>query len=862
MSNPLSFRNMLCEAVTLYDSFGKDAQNPSFYGKLTFRGSVQPGQTLTLEPLHALNVIIAFGADGHPVGRYVSLTTYGFDITAEDKAAVRTAEAFIDQLAQQPLGSKLAQDFYTKAKSPAEVNAFFKSTPAYAKLDFPIYMLALTYKASHPVTITHRMPKSGAPMPAPPGGAGNQVYLLSTLCGCLGGQWPLGLPDVGVRDFRCEGGDGNYKLGGAVDLVDFTYETDDITRWVGVLAANQTVEVLLEFSAESLGATRLSFLPDDIHFKLPGNRSLWIQRPTVSISLNPAFQFFVFQVSGVVACSINGQKFGCLITLTVDNIEISAGVVIPNDNNWFPMPPELKGVHLKELDFSLGLIFEPPSVAVGIGGKCLIGKNTTIATDDFVIVLAIAEDYAEVLYIAFDAPSMDLPTFIEVFTDERMEVDFLVSFQQLSLTWVANLLAPVTLPNGSLTQPGFGCSALVVILDFEFYGLIKLGLSGIQTVLSSSPVRFGSIFRLEGGGQGVAFQVNASGEPLKNAKFLLNADDRQQNSNAPVKQFVEPGGPELTINSRSEPYFMLSADASFLDIAKQSISATAEKCGFSFELQSDERVIQGRISCQLLSYHNFIGKFGARITVSSAIGPLDDTGLGALVVTADARFTLAVTTSLDSQQATCSVELDVAGQSLSVGPFGVGLDTGALADLIGQAETRVDEEAGNLLRPLLGDARQWVRLVEAGVIQGVPRIGGRLKTAFGTRLDETLDVMHDAGLSPDQAVREAKEAFDPASGDLARGLKQAFNQNDSEFTGSLAQAGVGPADVAKALSDNFGLDPQQISDCMQSTFRSDQIKGAFEQLGGRFASAFNDTLDKGASTAKDIAGSIVKGLRF
>ncbi|KAG7409224.1 hypothetical protein Forpe1208_v011793 [Fusarium oxysporum f. sp. rapae] len=271
--------------------------------------------------------------------------------------------------------------------------------------------------------------------------------------------------------------------------------------------------------------------------------------------------------------------------MVIDNIEANFGIVIKGDNTSLPALPVMKGVHFDPFGVGIGIIFEPPGAAIGLSGQLHIGDagssaQVALGDDKFVVVCELVEEVPNPLYITFYVPQMHLADVLTVFTDAPSPFDVPVTFTDLSFLWSENPMEPVALPDGSLSNMGYGFSAAANILGFSFYGDLEIDLNnGLTADIEMAPLSFNSIFSVGGDGTGVSIKVDASGNPIKNNQLATTAAQQKALKDATVKHLVPPGGPVLKLQTSASPSLHLNGAVSLFEVAKVQLNADITSSG-------------------------------------------------------------------------------------------------------------------------------------------------------------------------------------------------------------------------------------------------------------------------------------------
>lgn len=229
-------------------------------------------------------------------------------------------------------------------------------------------------------------------------------------------------------------------------------------------------------------------------------------------------------VDGEWSFPLFGQTIDTTLRITVSEDEADVAIDLKDPNGAFPSPPGIKGLHLEDIGLELGIEFEPPSVEFGISGKAQIGTSSS-DQNSFSLVLAFDADVPNPLYLSFDLSELDISEAITLFTDESSSSDWdFLKAENVSFYWCET---PQTLPNGLVTQPGFGFGATVDLLSFSAYGNLQINqASGIRGQFQCAPISLGSLFSLTGNGSTV-----------------------QQKQNGKTVTVIPAGGPVFDFNS-------------------------------------------------------------------------------------------------------------------------------------------------------------------------------------------------------------------------------------------------------------------------------------------------------------------------
>lgn len=837
MADKISIQNDLGIDIKIYDSFSNGDSN--YFGKLTFLDSVKANSSYEITPINSpICVLIAFDNDGNPISRYISeFDDERFNISSQDLIAINQAEQFMKFIASN-IDSDLTKNFLKlfddSNVDTSLIDNFFKKNTDYKDCTFVSYMLALAKAAETPAT-----------KKAPPE---DKCYSLSTLVTYLSGTpYPSEFPDISVKDFTCSNKDNLLKFGGKISLDKLPFESSEVGKNILSLFPVKDVDVEFELNHQlglNLFGTRISFISNDFNIPVGDGKTITIKKPTVSLDINPLFKFVVFKVSADIPFNIFSHQFNTKLSMVIDNIEAEIGMVIEGDNNALPSPPILKGVHFDKFGVGMGIIFEPPSYALGLLGKFHIGEgNTLVSLDDntFVVVCSMEGDVPNPLYVSFYVPKLDFSTLVELFTDTSINIDFPVVFEELSFKWAENPQEPIVLPDGTLSDMAFGFSAYMDIFGLKFYGDLEMDMQGISGLATMSPLNLAEIFSLSGDGKAVTIKVDENGNPIKNNQIATTKKEKDAINNAKTQEIVPAGGPNISISTSSSPYFNLSAKASFLELINEQIDATIDKNGISFELDYGA-IIESKMKCVLQDFHNFNGDFSYGLDFNVTLPTIAGFNLGSIHVVDTCNLGVTLLTSSTNIDFSVKGGFDFQGININLGPFSLDVNISKVSDIISYCKNYILSNAGTLFREFINEAEHWAAYVGKEIIKGVADVAQGLKTAFNKTANETASIMNSAGFGIDVAAEGIKTAYGVTASALSSALYTGYGATADAVASALKYVGYGAEDVAGALKSVFNLEPAALNIILQGVgYATNEIKEAFEAIGGEFASFASET---------------------
>lgn len=877
----ISFKNDLTYDVVVYDSFDDedsddDAQG-NFFGTLTSLGTVSANATVDIQPIHRSSAfIIESATDKKPVKRCTKLgsnkTLTSFEIAKADEDAMTATFQFVDFYMKSPndATSKAFTTVLNGDNVPGDMNTFFQQQSAYANCTFQTYMMAVTYIAITPASV-----------PKPPEQA---TYSLSKLAQLMGAQWPSGVPDIEVANFKVSDKNNVLDICGDIDISTLPFETPQISSNVSkVLGDKKILTFKLIFNHDfkasitgllSIFGTRLSLSFDTITVPA-GNGSFPITKPQITIDINPLMKFVVFTLTGTIPFNLYGKAFDANLSMTIDNVEAAIGAVIAGDNSSLPAPPFMKGVHFDQFGIGMGIIFTPPAFAVGLQGKFHIGEsseqNVDLADDTFAIICQFESEIPQPVYGSFYVPQLDLNQALALFTNTSANLDVPVTFTDLSFRWAENLMEPLVLPDGSLTQMDYGFSAGINVLSFAFYGDVEVNMSnGLTANVQMSPLNWSNVFMLSGDGPGVTIKVDSSGNPIKNNQIQDSKAMQDALATAQNKQLVAPGGPVLAINTFTAPILHLNAKASLFELANFAIEADIDKSGIKFLLDYGT-VLKEKMAVTLSDFHNLAASFAYYVDTTINVPVVNGVRLGSFHLAAETEAHLAITTNTSDVVISVGGSFNFEGLQRNFGDFSADIHIKTVSDLIGAAVSYIESQAQSLFNDFLGDAQKWAEKVKNGFLTGADAVGSVLKNAFGKQSQEVAAIMKNVGYDANAIGSEIKNAWGCGVKDVswalqqvgydattvANSVKNSFGDVVNDTTNALKDLGYAADQVAKGIQNAFGMNDNQVASAMkQAGYGALDIANAIKNGIGSGIDDVASALDQAGFGIIDVASAI------
>lgn len=444
--------------------------------------------------------------------------------------------------------------------------------------------------------------------------------------------------------------------------VDFGNSGNPVVQNLATVLPQTTVvcQVTLDFSADqytlegSLGGQPVSVGGSK------GSNSLHIDDAMVKVILSPgnAQAPVAFQVQGSVQVPIGDKTLYATARLSFDEDQADASFMLretidppkgPPVPVSLPNPMGIKGIALDSIGGEIGVQFEPPSVVMGLEGSFTIGGEA-YGSDQFAFVVAFEESLPNPVFLHVHLAELDMQVILTACLDVTTVPDFMnsIKLSELSIYWCETA---TTLPDGTVTQAGFGFNGILGLFSFSLYASLKIRQAqGISGAALMSPIHMTGL-AVTGQGKGMIVKqiyVNDQWETI--TQKLL---DQSKGRHYPTRshQVIAPGGPVLEFNTVSSPYFSASLEVTLLGLVREQVYAQVSNSGFTFDLgYSIANVVDFTLACTLQDEKNFSGSAAFSFGLRHRFGAIDILGydLGGIDLDTDFNAQLALTINTDT----------------------------------------------------------------------------------------------------------------------------------------------------------------------------------------------------------------------
>ncbi|MEA2206861.1 MAG: hypothetical protein QOE77_3637 [Blastocatellia bacterium] len=525
----------------------------------------------------------------------------------------------------------------------------------------------------------------------------------------------------------------------------------------------------------------------------------------VNVELVETTSGLAIEVSGAVIIPFNHVTLQVRCALAISDASMQALLQLKAEQNGqasaLPVTFGLPGAPLDELDIEVGVDFEPPGVDLGVEGKFhLVGEQPD--ANDFTIVLDLEGEIPNPEYLATHIQSITIAEVITACTGiavtDAPPVLTVIEASDISMYWAES--AGIVLPDGTLSQGGFGFNGLLTVGGFTMHAGLAVGpTTGVSGDAEMSPLNLGGVFSLTGNGVGVTVkQVQAvAGGPWQNLAKPL-----EPGSTLPTRdyQVIAPGGAMVAFNSKKSPFLDVSAKASLFNFLNEEIEIEIRDDGFSWkQLQSIGSVVSIEFDCAVSAATGFAASAAFDLNIKGDIGPFDVLGfdLGTLHLDISLAAAMAITVNSSGFSLSVSGSFHFEGDELTMPALTITENFKSFEDLPEAILKHIEDKAEEIFSDLFNEANQ---LLDAGLKEA---------EAIGSAAEaEAKQIGADAEATAEKVVAGATAAYEAAQQDAAQAAVEATKIECDAVTIATDAAAevVNIAADAKKVADQLDAD--------------------------------------------------------
>lgn len=594
-----------------------------------------------------------------------------------------------------------------------------------------------------------------------------------------------------------------------------------------------------------------AFLGDPFNIKL-GKDQIKLSQAALMIYFSGEFR-----ITGSVQIPSGTNNIEATASLDLSATGAQCTLVISNDSSTgqpqaIPLPFGLAGLKLDQFAFEMGMVFEPAALDLGVAGKFHI-INQPVASNDFALVISLEEEVPNIDYFSCYIAELDVKEVVVAATGNLNpslpDVFNQVRASQLSLYWCDD---PVTLPDNTMAQVGFGFNGLIDVFGFKAFAHLNLSTSGgISGSAEMSPITYGPMTVI-GTGKG----VTVKGEMVNGVVIPATRPlPPGQSANIQLYQVVPPGGPFINITAGGSPYFNVSFQFSLFNFIKESIEAEISNTGLSFELGY---MIGGIDQCTftcLIGKDNFAGSadfdLGIRADIDINIGILHlgpwhvDTGF-------DTSFNVAIDSAGFDMKINASFHFD--GFHMHIPQIELKETISSLEELPGKIKDQLLASAQSIFSDITGEASRILdgaKKVADDIAKGAERAATAIKDtadkAGEAIKNEAVQIAGDVSkgiVDTEKAIGQAEQQTKQIISDGVQAVKQVAKQADDDINEAIQKVAAIPGEVAK-IGTQLGDDVAKVAE---------QCAAKVAQIGRDVVAAVSNIINDAKQMAQTILG--------
>lgn len=313
---------------------------------------------------------------------------------------------------------------------------------------------------------------------------------------------------------------------------------------------------------------------------------------------------FDIEVHGTIHIVVDHKPISTRLQLELTDHSAHFGVDVQFEEQWHPFG--LKVIGIDHLGFLIGTTFEPPSVELGFQAEFDVLDKAGVSRKNKVgMVIGFVEEIPNPEYFALFIERLDFSDLLTMFRgnsdkgNEAVGTNLNLSSSNLSIYWAENEL---TLPDGTVTRPGFGLHGEFDIFGWRAYAHLDVHEdTGIAGHAETDQIDW-SWLKIGGDGNGVyaqQFLNEETGKPERVVNTNISENRTVQMLDDP-EEIVAPNGPLVHFDSNHSPFVSASVHVKFLGIASAELDLEVVDDGFSFDLHLGvEHLMDFRLFCEL-----------------------------------------------------------------------------------------------------------------------------------------------------------------------------------------------------------------------------------------------------------------------
>ncbi|MFT5967197.1 MAG: hypothetical protein ACI9ND_001110 [Yoonia sp.] len=356
------------------------------------------------------------------------------------------------------------------------------------------------------------------------------------------------------------------------------------------------------------GVALTAAIPGDVSLPVIPGGELRLTDPYFGVASTGAVPSF--SIGGGIHMMILDHPFYIDAKLNV----IETGANLTAHLEGFPIPPyhAFPGVHFDDVfDLELGIQFEPPGLNMGFAGTFWIGEKSDHIVGDVTIVMELVEGVPQPEFVRFSISKLSFWGIFEAMTGTMTTIKGLqdgidavggkhgaksgavsdlqeayhnlsfifdtVEMEHVAFHWCDSI---VTLPDGSVANPGVGFKGELTLFGFPLYGAFDFA-TGTSTHftahLEMEAVNINGILSITGDGKGLrkAEVETESERRARKGRVLTDTENTY---------VLKSGGPVFIVSSQHQPFLHADIHVRLFEVIHLDLTADIDSHKMKFDL--------------------------------------------------------------------------------------------------------------------------------------------------------------------------------------------------------------------------------------------------------------------------------------
>ncbi|HBU99748.1 hypothetical protein [Thalassospira lucentensis] len=616
--------------------------------------------------------------------------------------------------------------------------------------------------------------------------------------------------------------------------IDFGHSTNSIIKHIGSMLPTSSLTGLI-----SLEPGNPSFLLEagldgaSVCVGVPDGPHLDIEDACVNIRLTPKNTEapLAFQVAGDIQVPIGDQTFYAQAMLSVDDTEADAGFTLLTSNPsvsggtsvpaCVAHPFGINGLTLDSIGGEIGVQFIPFGLDMGLFGTFEIGGEP-YGADKFGIIVDLEDGVPNPTFLYIELETLDMQVLATAFLGASIQTPFFVNdvkISDLTLYWCE---VASTLPNGTVTMPGFAFSGIISIFDFDAYASVQIIQNeGFNGQIQISPIKLPGL-SISGDGTGITVKQIYVNDQWETLSYALQ---NQPYTKSREHTLVKPDGIVLELSTLSAPYCHVSVIVSLMDIRNEQLEASISQSGaFQFQLEYNfAKIEQVTMDCSLTDASTFSGSCDLSFGIDEEFGPLH------IRVISEVQAKVELGISADEFLMDVSGDFDFEGETVTIPTFRITSPPASFGSLYQLIINQIEENYEDLFKTTIAFVQKIISEADAEA---------ELLISNATKMAETITT---------EAQNEAQEILQTADA-IASGRPDEIAEEIAELTQQTAQA------VAKTTAKVIEINTTAQNTVMDLTLNADNVLTSAQDEAARIA----DIAKSHATTIANATATIAK----